>query len=389
MGVVFHPTDHHRAIQCKESHDHDMELWSWKVQSENITTTCRRSTELRQAATSHALTSSEDYVNGISNMTWISKSCNQHVIKDFVKCKQLLQWRTLKRLADEIVAPRRRFKRQRVAVQYKNQFMISDKEQSERYCTTSPRSLQYALPNLTSHDTLCILHAMHTIPSELRHLNSRASCNRLHKRCEVHQVFGWRHLLCQEDDDGDLARRVVWKSAKALDSMMMRPLARQIWRASTEISSASHGKETGKLLYTINRIARVIYSTNSAYGTGDRRCNRHQIWLECFLDDGLQVCVARKELRQFSDYCVPEISATECEGFLVRPVYTRTINTQLVGCSLHCLRAVDASDKGVSSASALKQKLIQELPQHTLQWEEDNIYDLIKLPQVLLDSIFA
>lgn len=225
---------------------------------------------------------------------------------------------------------------------------------------------------------------MHAVPSELRHLNGSASRSHLRRRSRVRQVFGWRHLLCQEEEDENASSRIVWKSAKALESMRMRPLARQIWRASTE---ATGDLDSGEVLYTVNSIARVVHSTKPMYGS--RRRARDQVWLECYLDDGLQVCVARKELRQFSEYCAPETSATECQGFLVRPVYTRAIKSQLAGCSVQCLRAVDARDCGARSAPALKQQLIDDLPRLTLQWEEDYLYDLVQAPQVLLDSIFA
>ncbi|ETN16612.1 hypothetical protein PPTG_05785 [Phytophthora nicotianae INRA-310] len=293
----------------------------------------------------------------------------------------------LKRWASMVISPRRTLKRQRVAVDCSYQSVSWDKNQSDEASIGSPRSLQYALPDLTSHDTLRVLHAMHTIPSELRHLNGSASRNHLRRRCKVRQVFGWRHLLCQEEEDEQLARRVVWKSAKALDSMRMRPLARQIWRSSTEATGGLQDGETGEVLYTVNNITRVVHSTKKQYG--NRRRSRDQVWLECYLDDGMQVCVARKELRQFSQYRAPDTSATECQGFLVRPVYTRAVKSRLAGCSLQCLRAVDASDCGMQSAPALKQRLIDDLPQLTLQCEEDYLYDLVQAPQVLLDSVFA
>lgn len=313
-------------------------------------------------------------------------TCDHKALKSLVIDKDGRAWPTLKRLADDLIVPRRRLKRQRIAVHGNESGMLLDNGQLDRGMSMSPRSLQFALPKLTSHDTLCVLHAMHTIPSELRHLNGRASVFRLRQHCKVRKVFGWRHLLCQEEDTGQLARRVVWKSAKALDSMRMRPLARRIWQASTDTCSGSHGLELGKAVYTVNRSARVVYSTKKP---SHCRRARHQVWLECYFDDGLQICVARKELRQFSDYRVPDTCATECEGFLVRPLYTRTISSQLAGCSLHCLRAVDASASGVWAAVDLKQRLIHDLPQLTLQWEEDNIYDLMQVPQVLLDSVFA
>ncbi|KAG7389882.1 hypothetical protein PHYPSEUDO_009396 [Phytophthora pseudosyringae] len=370
MGVVFQPIDHHGAIQREASPElapsDAMQPWSCKVQP---------ATTLALATC--PLLSLQDSVDKSSGLCWLPESCKrQHLQLSVVQGTKYHQQRQpLKRWASVVIAPRRGVKRQRVAVDCSSQ---SANDQSDRASVGSPRSLQYALPDLTSRDTLRVLHAMHAMPSELRHLNGSASRCHLRRRCKVRQVFGWRHLLCQEEEDEKSARRVVWKSAKALDSMTMRPLARQIWRASTG------GCQTGEVLYTVNSIARVVRSTKKQYG--GRRRARGQVWLECYLDDGLQVCVARKELRQFSEYRAPETSATECQGFLVRPVYTRAINARSAGCSLQCLRAVDA---GVQSAPALKQQLIDQLPQLTLQWEEDNLYDLVQAPQVLLDSVFA
>ncbi|OWZ04285.1 hypothetical protein PHMEG_00023837 [Phytophthora megakarya] len=355
MGVVFQPIDHHHTIQHEASPElapcDAMQSWSRKLQPSTL------------ALATCPVFSLQDNRKQFQ----VSMTCNKTS--------------SLKRWASEMVAPLRVVKRQRVAVN--NYQSVND--QSDRAAAGSPRSLQYALPGLSSHDTLRVLHAMHAMPSELRHLNGSASRSHLRRRCKVRQVFGWRHLLCQEEEDEKTARRVVWKSAKALDSMRMRPLARQIWRAST--AATGEDGETGEVLYNINSIARVVHSTKRQYGS--RRRARHQVWLECYLDDGLQVCVARKELRQFSEYRAPETSATEFQGFLVRPVYTRATRSRLAGCSLQSLRAVDARDCGVRSAPALKQHLIDDLPRLTLQWEEDYLYDLVQAPQVLLDSVFA
>ncbi|POM74165.1 Hypothetical protein PHPALM_8922 [Phytophthora palmivora] len=362
MGVVFQPIDQHEA--SPELAPSAMQSWSNKMQP---TTTL--------ALATCPVFSLQGNGDKRSEMWWMECSKIQVPV---TKTQQ-----RLKRWASDIVTPMRGVKRQRVALDC----FQSVNDQSARASVGSPRSLQYALPGLSSHDTLRVLHAMHAMPSELRHLNGSASRNHLRRRCKVRQVFGWRHLLCQEEEDEKAARRVVWKSAKALDSMRMRPLARKIWRASTEATGGLEDGEAGEVLYTVNSVARVVHSSKRQYGS--RRRARDQVWLECYLDDGLQVCVARKELRQFSEYRAPETSATECQGFLVRPVYSRALNSRLVGCSLQCLRAVDARDNGVRSAPALKQKLIDDLPQLTLQWEEDYLYDLVQAPQVLLDSIFS
>ncbi|KAG2775495.1 hypothetical protein PC129_g10037 [Phytophthora cactorum] len=379
MGVVFQPIDHHEAIQHEASPELAPQSWSRKVQPISTTTTLALST--------CPLFSLQDSADKSLDMCWSPDSYKRkHIQVSMMQSPEDQQRRPLKRWASMVISPRRGLKRQRVAVECSYQSVSCDKDQSDRASVGSPRSLQYALPGLTSHDTLRVLHAMHAIPSELRHLNGSASRNHLRRRCKVRQVFGWRHLLCQEEEDEQLARRVVWKSAKALDSMRMRPLARQIWRSSTEATGGMHG-ETGEVLYIVNNITRVVHSTKKQYGS--RRRTRDQVWLECYLDDGLQVCVARKELRQFSQYRAPEASATECQGFLVRPVYTRAIKSRLAGCSLQCLRAVDAGDCGMRSAPALKQRLIDDLPQLTLQCEEDYLYDLVQAPQALLDSVFA
>ncbi|KAI9906934.1 hypothetical protein PsorP6_002837 [Peronosclerospora sorghi] len=290
-----------------------------------------------------------------------------------------------KRMTSVAISPLPGVKRRRVSIHSNYSTIRRGNELSDRMAVPpSVRSLQYALPGLSSHDTLHMLHAMRTVPSELRHLNGSASRYHLKSRSNVRQVFGWRHLLCQEGDDEKAARRVVWKSAKAVESMKMRPLARQIWKASTE---GPEEGEMGEVLYTVNQITRVVQSTKQQYG--NRRSARDQIWIECYLDDGLQVCVARKELRYFGKYSAPETSATECQGFLVRPLYTRAIQAHSVGCSLQCLRAVDVRDCGVPSAPALKQRMLDDLPRLTLQCEEEYFYDLVQVPQVLLDSVFA
>ena len=55
-----------------------------------------------------------------------------------------------------------------------------------------------------------------------------------------------------------------------------------------------------------------------------------------------------------------------------------SINAQLAGCSLQCLRAVAARDCGVRSIPALKQRMINDLPMLTQQCEEDYIHDLVQ-----------
>ncbi|KAI9991696.1 hypothetical protein PInf_017045 [Phytophthora infestans] len=370
MGVVFQPIDRHDAIQHEASPELAPQSWSRKMQPPTTL-----------ALTTCPVFSLQDSADQSSWHSNTKRKC----IQDSMVLNS--QRPSLKRWASFMISPRRCLKRQRVAVDCSYQFVTWDKDQSDRASVGSPRSLQFALPDLSSRDTLRVLHAMHSIPSELRHLNGSASRNHLRRRCKVRQVFGWRHLLCQEEEDEQLARRVVWKSAKALDSLRMRPLARQIWRSSTETSGGLPNEETGEVLYTVNKIARVVRSSKKLYGS--RRRSRDQVWLECYLDGGLQVCVARKELRQFSQYHAPETSTTECQGFLVRPVYTKAVKSRLAGCSLQCLRAVDPGDCGIQSAQALKQQLIDDLPQLTLQCEENYLYDLVQTPQVLLDSVFA
>jgi len=285
-----------------------------------------------------------------------------------------------KRWASVVLVPRRSVKRQRLADCNAVDCSSHQNDQADRASVGSPRSLQYALPGLSSRDTLRVLHTMLAMPSELRHLNGSASQRLGAPCCAVGGDCGWRHLLCQEGEDEQSARRVVWKSAKALEAMGARPLARQIWRSSTEAEDG----EAGEVLYTVNRVARVVRSAKRQYGS--KRRMRDQVWLECYLDDGRQICVARKELRQFNEHRVPDTSVAECQGFLVRPVFTRAVNSRLAGCSLQCLRAVDS---GARSAPALKQQLIDDLPRLTLQCEQDFLYDLVHTPQVLLDSVFA
>ncbi|RLN80477.1 hypothetical protein BBJ28_00001315 [Nothophytophthora sp. Chile5] len=255
-------------------------------------------------------------------------------------------------------------KRQRVAVSC-----------GRRAPVGTPRSLQFALPDLSSLDTLHLLHSMRTLPSELRHLNSS---NRLVDN-QIHDVFGWRHMLWPEDD-ADASNRVIWKSAKALDAMSMGTLARQIWRRSSRAGSSG---ERRQVLYQVNSKTRVVRSTKR------RRRGRDQIWLECFLDDGLQICVARKELRRFNEYRAPKTAAAECQGFLVRPVYAKASNARVMGCTLQCLRAVDARGGGVDAARTLKRQMVEDLPRFTLQWEEEHLYDLVPMPDVLLQTVFA
>uniref|UniRef100_M4B6C2 Uncharacterized protein n=1 Tax=Hyaloperonospora arabidopsidis (strain Emoy2) TaxID=559515 RepID=M4B6C2_HYAAE len=285
---------------------------------------------------------------------------------------------SLKRACSVVVSPSRHVKRQRISFSPSDVSLRCETNQKDtKMVVGSPRSLQYALPGLSSHDTQHVLHAMRVLPSELRHLNGNASRSRLRQRCKVRQVLGWRHLLCQEEEDEESARRVVWKSAKALDAVKMRPLARQIWNASTMAANGPRNDdERGKVLYTVNHICRVVHSTKRQYGDPSR--TRNKVWIECFLDDGLQICVARKELRQFGQYHAPQVSVTECQGYLVRPIYTRSINAHLVGCLLQCLRAVAARDCGVRSIPALKQRMINDLPMLTQQCEEDYIHDLVQ-----------
>ncbi|KAL3660674.1 hypothetical protein V7S43_014428 [Phytophthora oleae] len=380
MGVVFQSIDHHEAIQREASPELSpsdvMQPWGRKVQPTTTSTL---------ALATCPLLSLQDSVDKSSGMSWLPETGKHHQLHlSAVKRADDRRHQPLKRCASAVIT-RRGVKRQRVADDQTAKLDVVD--QSDKASVGSPRSLQYALPNLTSHDTLRVLHAMHSMPSELRHLNGSASRCHLRRRCKVRQVFGWRHLLCQEEEDEKSARRVVWKSAKALESMRMRPLARQIWRASTQVTNGLQDGEAGEVLYTVNSTARVVHSMKKHYGI--HRRVRDQIWLECYLDDGQQIFVARKELRQFSEYRVPESSATECQGFLVRPVYSRRIKSRLAGCSLQCLRAVDARDCGVRSAPALKQRLIDDLPRATLQLEEDYLYDLVETPQVLLDSVFS
>ncbi|RQM17568.1 hypothetical protein DD237_003109 [Peronospora effusa] len=369
MGVVFRPIDHHEASP-ELAPSNLMQCWGHKPQS----TTTKTLT-----LTACPFLSLQDCIDKNLNMCWLSNDSKYRQLHVSVMTSTMAQQHSLKRWASVIITPHRGIKRQRISITRSYQVVNHETDQTKRAFVGSIKSLQYALPGLSSHDTLHVLHAMRVIPSELRYLNGNASRSHLKRRCKVRQIFGWRHLLCQENDD----RRVVWKSAKALDSMKMRPLAHQIWKASTEAISGLDDRETGKVLYTVNDRARVVHSTKRQYGSRD------QVWIECYLDDGLQVCVARKELRQFNEYRVSETSATECQGYLVRPMYTRAINARLVGCSLQCLRAVDARDCGVRSASALKQQMLDNLPQLTLQCEEDYIYDLVQTPQLLLDSVFA
>ncbi|KAG1695991.1 hypothetical protein DVH05_018978 [Phytophthora capsici] len=379
MGVVFQSIDHHEAIQREASPELSpsdvMQSWGRKVQPTTTTTLALATCPLLSLGSS---------VDKSSTMSWLPETGKHQFHLSVVKSVHDRRHQPLKRCASTVIISRRGVKRQRIA---EIQTVKRDMDQSDRTLVGSPRSLQYALPNLTSYDTLRVLHAMHSMPSELRHLNGSASRCHLRRRCKVRQVFGWRHLLCQEEEDEKSARRVVWKSAKALESMRMRPLARQIWRASTQAAGGLQDGEAGEVLYTVNSTARVVRSTKKQYGS--RRRARDQVWLECYLDDGQQIFVARKELRQFSEYRVPESSATECQGFLVRPVYSRMIKSQLAGCSLQCLQAVDARDCGVRSAPALKQRLIDDLPRATLQLEEDYLYDLVEAPQILLDSVFS
>ncbi|KAE8893534.1 hypothetical protein PF005_g18119 [Phytophthora fragariae] len=366
MGVVCQSIDHPEVGQRNDSPELSpiaaMQSWSCKLQPPASTFAL---------AASCPLLALQDSVDTGSDMSWLTQSGKRQPQAFVVHHQQ----QTHKRWASVVIAHRRGVKRQRVAGG-DSSCQLTSCGNDQAASVGSPRSLQYALPGLTSRDTLRVLHAMHAVPSELRHLNGSASRSRLRRRSRVRQVFGWRHLLCHEEEDEDSSSRVVWKSAKALESLRMRPLARQIWRASSEAT------ENGEVLYTVNNIARVVHSTQPQFGS--RRRARDQVWLECYLDDGRQVCVARKELRQFSEYRAPETSATECQGFLLRPVYTRAIKAQLAGCSLQCLRAVDAR-----SAPALKQQLIDDLPRLTLQWEEDYLYDLVQAPQVLLDSVFS
>ncbi|KAG6594322.1 uncharacterized protein IUM83_17859 [Phytophthora cinnamomi] len=373
MGVVCQPIDHpEREASPELAPIAALQSWDCKFQpSASTLAAC-------------PLLSLQDPVDTDSDMCWLPSSGKRQQLQVSVVRHQHHS-QTHKRWASVVISPRRGFKRQRVSAA-DCRATSWEHEQSARASVGSPRSLQFALPGLSSRDTLRVLHAMHAVPSELRHLNGSASRSHLRRRSRVRQVFGWRHLLCQEEDDEDSSSRVVWKSAKALEAMRMRPLARQIWKASTEAAAGFENEGAGQVLYTVNSIARVVHSTRPQYGS--RRRARDQVWLECYLDDGLQVCVARKELRQFSEYCAPETSATECQGFLVRPVYTRAINARLAGCSLQCLRAVDARNCGARSAPALKQQLIDDLPRLTLQCEEDFLYDLVQAPQVL-DSVFV
>ncbi|TDH71183.1 hypothetical protein CCR75_007343 [Bremia lactucae] len=378
MGVVCQPLEHHQALQCELLTDlNAMQSWNCKYQHD--------ATSITLAVTPCPVLSLGN-TEPTMNVCWLPNGCNLR--QQVVFTTNAINHRhrkALKRVAGRPLVSRTRFKRQRVLVDCKNQLKASSKEPLDQPSVASLRSLQFALPDLTSQDTLRVLHAMHAMPSELRHLNSRASRHYLRRRCKVRQVFGWRHLLCQEEEDEQSARRVVWKSAKTMEAMRMRPLAHQIWQAGVEATAQVPKEGSTKVLYTVNRRARVVVRAPNK----EFRNRRDQVWLECFLDDGRQICVARKELRQFNGYCAPETSATECQGFLVRPVYTRAINVRLAGCSLQCLRAIDAKDSGVLSAVALKQQLLHDLPQLTLQWEEDHIYDLVQAPQVLLDSVFA
>ncbi|GMG16230.1 unnamed protein product [Phytophthora fragariaefolia] len=415
MGVVCQPIEHPDAAPREVSPElapvAAMQSWSRKLQPPATSTCVPSSAEssvelalkfaVKRALRAHAslayrallphrfalacpLLALQDSVGSDSDMCWLLPSGKRKQLQvSAVHHRQQAR----KRWASVVTAPRRGIKRQRVAVDCSYQSSSWDSQQTAHASVGSPRSLQYALPGLSSRDTLQVLHAMHAMPSELRHLNGSASRSHLRRRSRVRQVFGWRHLLCQEDDNENSSSRVVWKSAKAVECTRMRPLARQIWKASTEATSRLADGSVGQVLYTVNNIARVVHSTKLQYGS--RRRARDQVWLECYLDDGLQVCVARKELRQFSEYRAPETSVSECQGFLVRPVYTRAINSRLAGCSLQCLRAVDARDCEARSAPALKQQLIDDLPQLTLQWEEDYLYDLVQAPQVLLESVFA
>jgi hypothetical protein len=175
----------------------------------------------------------------------------------------------------------------------------------------SPRSLQFALPGVSSADTCHILHALRNVPLELRHLNLTGADkqSRAHTRT-AHRVFGWYNWLLPEDARG--ATRVIWKSAKQLEAMSIQQLARKLWLSGSPAGDA--GRDGGAagvdVLCTINEVARVVRSTDRLYGLRDQR----QVWVECLFNFGHQICIGKKELRQFGDYRVQDMATSECQG---------------------------------------------------------------------------
>lgn len=265
----------------------------------------------------------------------------------------------------------------------------------------APRSLQFALAGVSSADTSRVLHALRSLPLELRHLNLTGSGSNSSSGSgssfTSRRVFGWHNWMLREDARG--SSRVIWKSDKAVEGASARRLARRLWAAERGV------------LCTVSGAARVVRSTDRAYALRDR-C---QVWVECLFDLGHQVCIAKKELRQFGDYSVQDMATSECQGcvstsvdfwgwqnpshspsppahsipqcrFLVRPTLTRARNEMVGGSMVQCLRAVDPRSE--QAPSDLVNRIMSDLPRFTLQWEDEFVNGLFA-PTPLLDQAFA
>lgn len=175
----------------------------------------------------------------------------------------------------------------------------------------SPRSLQFALCGVSSADTCHILHALRNMPLELRHLNLAGADEQSRAQIRTaHRVFGWHNWLLPEDER--CATRVIWKSAKQLESLSIQQLARKLWLSGSGVGSGGSGSSSVEVLCTINDVARVVRSTERLYGLRDHR----QVWVECLFNFGHQICIGKKELRQFGDYRVQDMATSECQGFV-------------------------------------------------------------------------
>jgi hypothetical protein len=244
-----------------------------------------------------------------------------------------------------------------------------------------PRTLHFALPGLSSRETLQLLGELVAVRHELAWLNTTRPIH-----SAIIPVFGWRSVVWSvPTPKGNDA--VVYKSAKAFEGVGMHSIAREMWM--WQGSQVFPELSAPRLVYAISNELRIVQQQDCLHG----RAPHSSLWLEYVDVQEESIVLVRKELHRFQDITTgpTTFSDRECHGYvmalpedsghghfltdrfaflnsyILHPLLVPMGSQVVAGTALHTIGSLRTRDL---SACQQIERMVADLPRHVLQWED-------------------
>lgn len=231
-----------------------------------------------------------------------------------------------------------------------------------------PRTLGFALPTLSSGETLSIFSELVSVRGELSWLDGTQPGT------DIHPVFGWRSAFWSvQSTHGETA--IAFKSAKAFERVPMRRIAQRLWKRSSVRDQQDRVRT--EVIYAVTDKIRIVQLRPSP-----GRAQQHSsLWLEYMMERGNCTMFVRKELHHFKDHEINDYDKVdrECKGYMLREMFV-PVGGQIVGGTL--VQSLGKLRKIHRTPEAQIASMVEELPSFLLSWEAAFVHDSTRLEEL-------